>query len=107
MVAQFGQGPFIARSSRLLPGGSSRPFLSIGSMPASHHEYRPRQGLGVTLHLGGKLAHLGWMRKPPMPVGHNANRQRHQGNPVELSPPVFAEEIACAAVLIVVLQGNE
>src|SRR3954451_24163193 len=47
------------------------------------------------------------MGKPAMPVGHDADRQSHQGDPMELPPAIFPEEVARPAILIVVLQRNQ
>src|SRR3954469_4149992 len=47
------------------------------------------------------------MGKPAMPAGYDADRQSHQGDPMELAPAIFPEEIAGPAVLVVVLQRNQ
>src|SRR5438045_309196 len=47
------------------------------------------------------------MRKTAMPIGDNADGQRHQGNPVQLASPIFPEEIPGSTVLVVVLQRNQ
>src|SRR5215213_9500134 len=107
MVAQFGQVTFISSSSGLLARSRARTFFSVCTVPAIDHEDRAGQRLRVALHFGGKLAHLSRMGKPAMPVGHDADRQRHQGNPMQLAPAIFPEEIARPAILVVVLQGHQ
>src|SRR5215212_4082602 len=47
------------------------------------------------------------MRKLPVAIRHYSDRKRHQRHAMQLSAPVFAEEVAGPAVLIVVLKGNE
>ena len=47
------------------------------------------------------------MRKPAMPVGDDADRQRHQRHPVQLAPPILPKEIPCPPVLLVVLQRHQ
>src|SRR4051794_17582197 len=47
------------------------------------------------------------MGKPAMPVGHDADRQSHQGDSMELTSAIFPEEIARPTILIVVLQRDQ
>src|SRR5882724_8291354 len=106
-VLQLGQKTFIWASSPLVP--CFRPWTEVGlrALPAIDHEYRSRQRLRVALHLGRQLADLSRMSEPAVTVGHDADRQRHQRHPVQLAPPVLAEEVAGPPILLVVLQRDQ
>src|SRR5262249_37335054 len=71
------------------------------------HVDRARERLRVALHLGRELTHLRWMREGPIAVGHDADRQSHEGNSMQLAPTIFAEEITGSAILLVVLERDQ
>src|SRR4029077_11558626 len=75
----------------------------VGVVTAVDNEHRPRLRLRIALHLGRKLTHLGWMRKTPVLVRHDADRERHERHPMQLPASILAEVVPGPAVLLVVL----
>ena len=68
---------------------------------------RAGQRLRVALHFRCELADLCRVREVAALVRHDADRDRHQRDAMQLPAPILAEEIARATVLLRILKRNQ
>src|SRR6185437_9662647 len=88
------------RASSVLRRADARLDTILATIDDVHGTW---QGLRITLHLRGQLAHLRGVREVPALGGHHSDTQRHQRHAVQLSTPVLSEKISRVPILLRVL----
>ena len=93
----------VSRANCLRRAGDAGHAARLAVRPAVDRVDRARERLGVALHFCREFADLCRMREVTPLVRHDADGDRHERHPMQLSAPVLAEEIARAPVLLGIL----